>query len=70
MASETAAKPSAEENRQIIEVHIKEKIVRENSGEASAAGGYSPKRLMELGLGRGVDITDPTPWKHKAICQV
>ena len=25
---------------------------------------------MELGLERGVDITDPTPWNHKTICQV
>ena len=41
MASETAAKPCAEKNRQIIEVHIKEKMVSGNSGEASAAGGYS-----------------------------
>ena len=32
--------------------------------------GIRYKRLMELGLGRGVDIADPTPWKHKAIYQV
>ena len=27
-------------------------------------------RIMYLGLGRGVDATDPTPWQNKTAFQV
>ena len=68
MASEITAAPSVEENQQIIEVHITEKMA--SGDEDEATGGCSIMRFMELGLGRGVDVTDPTPWRHKAIYQV